>query len=174
MNSPSKTNCGGKSTKNEGKIQRLYELHIEGKKAISGAYELSNKGEPFLDEEIIALEHSINEELKVVWRVLRSMSDALEEISEDIRREKMYLDELRNSTDPQFQKFLALGYGDLLCWLVKNNEHVRETYKVLSERKKNFDRNFEKLQSLTDIYPKLNENMDKMWKILLEISEEKK
>lgn len=154
------------------KIERLWELHMEGTHDILKVYsEAGSDTEESSEDSLIGFESSISNELIVVKKALNAISNALKEISEDLAREVFYLQELRNSGDPQYQGFISREYGVLLRRLLHNHGLIEENYGILHEKKESWKDILEKLHLLVEIYPHINEKIRAQAEILEEIGE---
>lgn len=154
------------------RIQRLWELHMEGIRDILKVYtEEGSDIEESFEESLIGFESSISKELGVAKRALNIISVALKEISEDLAREAFYLEELRNSEDPQYHEFISREYGLLLQRLLHNHELIEENYGILTEKKESWKDILERLDLLVEIYPHINEKIRTQVEILEEIVE---
>jgi hypothetical protein len=152
------------------KIQKLWELHIEGMRDILKVYtEVGSDIEESFEESFIGFESSISKELGVAKKALNIISVALKEISEDLAREAFYLEELRNSEDPQYHEFISREYGVLLQRLLHNHKLIEENYKILTEKKESWKIILQRLHLLVEIYPHINEKIRTQVEILEEI-----
>ena len=71
------------------RIQRLWELHMEGVREILKVYtaEEEDEGEASFEDGLIAFESSLGHELHAANNSVYAISEALREISEDLARE---------------------------------------------------------------------------------------
>jgi hypothetical protein len=153
---------------NKERIQRLYDIHREGASGMLEAYATAQRGEQ-QEETLVSLEESLSQELGVVKKSLNIISEALHEISEDLVREAFYLEELRNSEDPDYQSFISHEYGFLLSRLLDSHRRIEENYQMLAGKKEVWKRLLERLGSLSEAYPAIDRMIQKQWEILEEI-----
>ncbi len=76
---------------NKDRIQKLYDLHVEGAHDMLKAYGAADGDTGFDEETFIDFENSLSRELGVVKRSLNAIAEALREISEDLARERYKL-----------------------------------------------------------------------------------
>ena len=153
------------------KIRKVIELHEKGLKDISDALKKYSNYDKSIINDHLEIQSKLNEELKIYTEALAKISNSLSEIIEDLETEQFYMNELEETHDDDYIKYLLKEYSLVLGRMHENNEIIEQNFEKIKKRREKWNDLFDRLESVIALYPKLKKNMEEMWETMAPIVE---
>ncbi|MFQ5891290.1 MAG: hypothetical protein ACE5HW_00675 [Candidatus Methanofastidiosia archaeon] len=150
----------------ENGIEAARKLHRMNQQIVReklGRYDIGGNNQQVLGERIY-------QELQTTNQVVGEIIESLRKNASTLRSIGLYLSEIEEDGE----EFFIDQVGILLSEVIKENKKIAENFKLLKERRKQWDILFEILEKLVEILPELDENKQKMWRFLVNSKKSKK